>query len=176
MQLTKTISSEYDSEIENINGIIRYLEQEFSEGTLYFLGSGSTIKRISQVFGEDVQKNKSLLGIDAVLNNEMIRKDLSEEMFLELIDQYSGTPIKLILTPIGGQGFILGRGNQQISPEVIKKIGIDSIIIISTKLKLENLSSSTLYVDTGDPKLDQIFKGFHKVLVDYNEYRMIKIA
>ncbi|MHA2174387.1 MAG: ATP-NAD kinase family protein [Candidatus Hodarchaeales archaeon] len=176
MQLTKTISQEFDSEEENIKGIIKFLREELHSETLYFIGSGTTIKRISVVFGENVGKKKSLLGIDAVLNNKMIRKDISENIILELIDIYSEIPTKLILTPIGGQGFILGRGNQQISPSVIKKIGIDSILIISTKLKINSLTNSTLHVDTGDSKLDQEFKGFHKVLVDYREYRMMKIV
>ena len=175
MQLTKTSSQEYDSEEENVNGIRNYLKDEISPETLYFLGSGTTIKRISSIFGEEIYNKKSLLGIDAVWNNEIIGIDLSEKQILDLIEEHSTHPIRIILTPIGGQGFILGRGNQQLSPDVLQRVGIDSIYIVSTKLKINSLENSILHVDTGDFILDRRFKGFHKVLVDYKEYRMLKI-
>ena len=115
---------------------------------LYILGSGSTIKEISIAFNSHVYNDKTLLGIDAVINREIIKSDLTESDILSLLNNYSSIPVKIILTPIGGQGFILGRGNQQLSPEVIQRIGIESILIVATRSKINNLPGKILYFET----------------------------
>ncbi len=175
MQLTKTHMKYTDSEENNILGIIRYLNEEIKPEILYFLGGGSTIYKISRAFNSNVQNSKTLLGIDAVLDGRIIQTDLTESDILSLLDKYSAKSIRIVVTPIGGQGFILGRGNQQLSPEVIRKAGLDSIFIISTRSKIDNLPYRTLHVDTGDSKLDAQLIGYQKVLVDYNEYWVLKI-
>ncbi len=175
MQLTKTHIKITNSEENNIQGITDYLKEEISSKVLYILGSGSTIKKISNAFSKDVQKDKTLLGIDAVLNGKLIHRDMTESDILSLLQEYSNNQVNLILTPIGGQGFILGRGNQQISPEVIEKIGIKSILIIATRSKIDSLPNKVLHVDTGNFELDSKLMGYQKVLVDYNEYWTLKI-
>ncbi len=175
MQLTKSSNYITDREKDNIQGLINALHEEVSSNTLYFLGSGSTIKKIAIVFNKSIQDQKTLLGIDAVFNNQMLKIDLSESDILDLIKKYQGSPITFLLTPIGGQGFILGRGNQQISPLVINTVGINAFQIIATRSKINYLSNRLLHVDTGDVILDKSFMGYHKVLVDYNEYWMIKV-
>jgi predicted polyphosphate/ATP-dependent NAD kinase len=174
MQLTKSNSYHTNIEEDNIQGIIRTLSEEISPNILYLLGSGSTIKKVSRIFGEETFKKKTLLGIDLVLNNEILKSDVSEKEILYFLEKYPETKKKLLLTPIGGQGFILGRGNQQLSPIVIKKIELSAIQVIATKSKIENLPNRVLHIDTGDPDLDKQLTGFQKVLVDYNEYWMIK--
>jgi predicted polyphosphate/ATP-dependent NAD kinase len=176
MQFTKISVYGEDKEDDNIQGIVRTLSEEITPDTLYFLGSGSTIKKIAKSFNKKIEKQKSLLGIDAVYNNTMLKVDLSESDILELINKYSSKQVVFFLTPIGGQGFILGRGNQQISPEVLRKVGIQAIQIIATRSKIFNLPNRIIHVDTGDKLLDEEFYGYHKVLVDYNEYWMLKIA
>ncbi len=84
------------------------------------------------------------------MNKKIIGRDVNEKQILEAI---SGKNAQIIVTPIGGQGFIFGRGNQQISQKVIRKVGLDKIVVIATKSKLDRLQS--LRVDTGDPELDQ---------------------
>jgi predicted polyphosphate/ATP-dependent NAD kinase len=175
MQLTKSSNYQTDREEDNIQGIINTLNEEITLDTLYFLGSGSTIKKISIAFNKSIQDQKTLLGIDAVLNNHILKTDLSESDILNLIKNYPKLTIKFLITPIGGQGFILGRGNQQISPQVIKTVGINAFYIIATRSKIDNLSNRLLHIDTGDIELDKGFFGYHKVLVDYNEYWMVKI-
>ncbi len=175
MQLTKSSTHHTDIEKENIQGIIRALSEEISPDILYLLGSGSTIKNLSRVFGEEIYTRKSLLGIDLVFRNELLKSDVSESEILYFLDKYPDIQKKLLITPIGGQGFILGRGNQQLSPKVIEKIGLSAIQVIATKSKVNNLPNRILHIDTGDPDLDKQLTSYQKVLVDYNEYWMIMV-
>jgi predicted polyphosphate/ATP-dependent NAD kinase len=96
-----------------------------------------------------LDQKKTLLGVDLFLNKKIVAKDVNEKQILE---QTSGKPTKIIVTPIGGQGFIFGRGNQQISSKVIRQVGLENITVIATKSKMDKLES--LRVDTGDPELD----------------------
>jgi len=107
------------------------------------------------------------------MKNVVVGKDLNEKQILELLDKYPKT--KVILSPIGAQGFILGRGNLQLSPKVVIRIGLDNIIVIATPSKLK--STPILRVDTGDKKLDQKFKEkeFMMVVIGYRLSRVVKI-
>jgi len=109
------------------------------------------------------------LGVDLFYNRRIIATDVNEKQILERI---AGKTAKIIVTPIGGQGFIFGRGNQQISPEVIRRVGLDNIIVVATEGKLRTLSS--LKVDTGNPILNAAFREHKvKVIADYKtEYLM----
>jgi predicted polyphosphate/ATP-dependent NAD kinase len=100
-----------------------------------------------------LDQKKTLLGVDLFLNKKIVARDVSEKQIVELT---KGKAAKIIVTPIGGQGFIFGRGNQQISSRVIRQVGLDNIIVVATKGKLDKLKS--LRVDTGDSQLDSMFK------------------
>jgi len=136
---------------------------------LYLFGSGGTIDYIAKTIG---LKN-TLLGIDAIFKNKVIGSDLNEADIIKIIKKYP--KIKVILSPIGAQGFILGRGNLQLSPSIIRKIKLDNIIVISTPAKLA--STPVIRVDTGDKKLDKEFKEkeFIMVVIGYRLSRVIKI-
>jgi len=136
---------------------------------LFLFGSGGTIEYISRKMNLD----NTLLGIDAVYNKKIVGKDLNEEGLLKLLDNYPKT--KVILSPIGAQGFILGRGNLQLSSKVIRKIGLDNIIVISTPSKLA--STPIIRVDTGDRELDHLFveKEFMMVVIGYRMSRVVRI-
>ena len=99
--------------------------------------------------------------------------DLNEQEILKLLKKYSKA--KVILSPIGAQGFILGRGNLQLSPKVIRKIGLDNIIVVSTPTKIK--STPILRVDTGDKKLDKLFseKEFMMVVIGYRLSRVVRL-
>lgn len=150
------------SEEELKKEIADYITEEMNPNTLYILGSGSTLKTI----GENLHIDKTLLGIDAVFNKKLIAKDANEKDLLALLNQYED--VQLIVSPIGAQGFILGRGNLQLSPEVIKRIGLDNITVVATPAKLQHINA--LRVDTQDRELDEAFgeKRYIKVIVGYH--------
>jgi predicted polyphosphate/ATP-dependent NAD kinase len=152
--------------------IAEYVKEKMIEKPeqMYILGSGSTVQTIAKHLGI----SGSLLGIDAVLNGELIGKDLNEQQLLDLISIHPKP--RLILSPIGAQGFILGRGNLQLSPKVINKIGIENIDVVSTPAKLNKIH--TLRVDTNDPDLDERFekKGWMSVIFGYRQMKLKKIS
>lgn len=176
MQSTKLMTKIEDTELENIEGIVKTLKNLIKEDVIYILGAGSTIKQVSKAFGSLISTNKTVLGIDAVINGTFLGKDLSEYGLLEILNKNKEREVIILLTPIGGQGFILGRGNQQISPNVLQIVGINNILIIASKNKLNKIERKTLHVDTGDLQLDEALIGYVKVLVDFEEYMMVKIS
>jgi predicted polyphosphate/ATP-dependent NAD kinase len=107
--------------------------------------------------------------VDVFWNKKIVARDANEKQILAAIE---GKPAQVIVTPIGGQGFIFGRGNQQISSAVIRRVGLDNITVVATPSKLQSLRS--LKVDTGDPSLDEEFRARGvKVVADYKvEYRV----
>lgn len=129
--------------------------------TLYILGPGTTVKAVGDLLNID----KTLLGVDAVYQGRQTGKDLNEQQLLSLID---GKKAKIIVTVIGGQGYIFGRGNQQLSPAVIRSVGKENIIVVATKNKLISLNGPLL-VDTGDPECDKYLSGFLRVVTGFNE-------
>lgn len=143
---------------------------EANPRTLYLLGPGSTV----QAVGRALQADKTLLGIDAVAGGKVVGKDLTERRTLDLLDRYPDC--KLVLSPIGAQGFLLGRGNQPLSPAVVRRIGIGNIVIIATPAKLAR--TPLLRVDTGDAGLDTalISRKFLAVVVGYRRQRMVEVA
>ena len=167
VQASKEPSAGLEEEEENKRAIARRIVEEMEPDTLYILGAGTTVKAIADELGVE----KTLLGIDAVYNGKVVGKDLDEKGILELLSKYPKA--KIIVTPIGGQGFIFGRGNQQISPEVIKKVGRKNIIVIATRKKVDELD--VLRVDTGDPKVDDMLRGYIRVVIDYHEDLMMRI-
>lgn len=143
------------------------VERMDDDEAYYILGPGTTVKAIGDVLGID----KTLLGVDLVHRRKQIGKDLNEQQLLELI---AGKRIKIIVTVIGGQGYIFGRGNQQISPRVIRAVGKQNIIVVAAKNKLIALNGSLL-VDTGDTDCDQYLTGFIRVITGFNEETVWKV-
>jgi len=99
-------------------------------------------------------------------------RDVNEEKILQVKD-FENTWI--VLSPIGRQGMLLGRGNQQISPEVVRRVGEERIIVAATRSKIQGIEGSVLRVDTGDPKVDESLRGYIKVAIDYREWRLVQV-
>ena len=137
--------------------------------TLYLLGPGSTLRALS----DQLNVENTLLGVDAVKAGKLIGKDLNEQQILELFGQHSDHA--LIISPIGAQGFVLGRGNRQLTPEVVRQIGVKNIIVAATPAKLAR--THVLHVDTGDAGLDAaiIDAGYLPVVNGYRRKRLVKI-
>ncbi len=162
-------TSSLGGEEENKKAIARYFaERYYRRCTLYILGPGTTVKAIADELGVE----KTLLGVDAVHSGVIVGRDLDEEGLLSLLDRYPRALI--VVSPIGGQGFVFGRGNQQISPRVIRRVGRENIVIVATKHKLSRLDR--LRVDTGDKKLDDELRGYIRVITDYREEQVVRIS
>jgi predicted polyphosphate/ATP-dependent NAD kinase len=133
------------------------------DDVLYFIGSGKTTLAVM----DELQLENTLLGIDAVLNHQLLKKDVSESDILAFLDQYPG---KAVISVIGGQGHIIGRGNQQLSAAVLKKLGKGNLKVISTKAKISALEGRPLIVDSGDNDLDSDFSGTIEVTTGFKDY------
>ncbi|MCK8044039.1 ATP-NAD kinase family protein [Shewanella sp. 1CM18E] len=142
---------------------------ELMEDNLCVMGSGSTV---AAVMGELGLEN-TLLGVDLIQDETLVASDLSANELLQLTEN---KPLKLFITLIGGQGHILGRGNQQLCPELIRRVGKDNIVILATKTKLKALDGRPLIVDSGDPELDKQLTGYYKVVTGYHDYVMYQVA
>jgi len=136
---------------------------------LYIIGPGTTTRAITSKLG----LNKTLVGVDVVFQGKLVATDVNESQLLRLLE---GRKVKIIVTPIGGQGCIFGRGNQQISPEVIKRVGKDNIIVVSTPEKINSLGGRPLWVDTGDRAVDRMLSGYMRVVTGYNEQVICKVS
>lgn len=166
-QSSKQMSPDTVDEVENQLGIARYIAEIFDENGIYILGPGTTVKRVADLLGI----RKTLLGVDIYYRGR-VYNDLSEKDILDIIDDEEAW---IIVTPIGRQGILFGRGNQQISPRVIKKVGRDHIIVLATLRKLRDIPGGVLMVDTQDPDVDNYLRGYIKVIIDYRMWRMVKI-
>ena len=129
--------------------IARFIHEIMIPDVLYVLGAGSTTEAIAHEIGV----KKTLLGVDVIKNGKTVTSDIDERALWDLLRQ--GHEAKILISPIGAQGFILGRGNQQISPRIVRKAGIANIIVVATPHKL--METPVLYVDSGDPGLDAEF-------------------
>lgn len=162
LQQVKNAGSERDelAQLDVAQEMIRQLEED----TLYLVGPGST----THMFLQELGLRGSLLGVDLLLNNELIACDVTAAQILSYLSEHQG-PVKMIITVIGGQGHILGRGNQQFSPAVIRRVGKENTFIIAARGKVLALQGRPLWVDTNDPDLDQTFSGYMRVITGYNE-------
>jgi predicted polyphosphate/ATP-dependent NAD kinase len=166
LQLSKHVFEEADEDRAK-KEIARFIHEIMIPDVLYILGAGTTTESIARKLG--VQK--TLLGIDAVKNGKIVGTDLDEKSLWALLRD--GQEAKIFLSPIGAQGFILGRGNQQISPRIVKRVGIRNIIVVATPHKLRE--TPLLYVDSGDSVLDKDFGDSVQVISGYRMAQRRKI-
>jgi predicted polyphosphate/ATP-dependent NAD kinase len=135
----------------------------------YIIGPGTTTREILRVLGlED-----TLLGVDIVSNRSLLAKDANEARILKEIE---GRPARIVVTVIGGQGYLFGRGNQQISDRVIERVGRDNIIVIATRAKLFALSGEPMLVDTGNQAVNEMLSGYVNVTTGVKEKLVYKVS
>ena len=161
-----------ESEEEIIIGLSNHIEESIvDDGHLVIWGSGGTLREIGGNIGFEL----TTLGIDATIGSEKVGTDLAESGIIEILDSHDG-PVTLLLSPMGGQGFLIGRGNLQLSPSVLSSIGIDNILGVVTPAKL--LTVRALRIETGDDSLDQEFasKRYMKVLQGYRTTRILPVS
>ncbi|NVJ62090.1 MAG: ATP-NAD kinase family protein [Gammaproteobacteria bacterium] len=145
--------------------VVEYLEPD----TYYAIGSGSTCAHIMAELGLD----NTLLGVDVIKNGALVLQDVTAQQLLELSEK---EPLEIFITLIGGQGHIIGRGNQQISADVIRSVGWERIHIIATKSKLTALEGRPLIVDSGDSDLDDALVGTKRVITGYHDSVIYRVG
>ncbi|MFH1907002.1 MAG: ATP-NAD kinase family protein [Chloroflexota bacterium] len=158
------------SEPAALEAIAEDLAERMKPGWLYIFGPGSTTHAIAKHLGLE----KTLLGVDAVLDGKIVAADANEADLLRLLED--DQPAEIIVTPIGGQGCIFGRGNQQISPAVIRKVGREHIRVVSSPEKIQALDGAPLWADTGDRAVDEMLSGYMAVITGYKESVMYKVT
>ena len=168
IQGSKQVSPETLDEHENQLAIAKFIVESIDPNGMYILGPGTTVKCVADLLGVE----KTLLGVDIYGNGRAI-KDVNEETLLQETKKWQN--LWVILSPVGRQGVLLGRGNQQISPKVIKRIDKEKIIVGATKNKLQSIEGGVLRVDTGDAEVDNLLRGYIRVVTDYREWRLVLV-
>jgi len=138
-------------------------------GCLYILGPGTTTRAIAARLG----LAKTLIGVDVVLDGCLLAADVNEAQLIALLKDH---PAQIVVTPIGGQGYLFGRGNQQISPAVIRAVGRASVTVVSTPHKVHALEGRPFLVDTGDPAVDRLLNGYVRVITGYGEQIVYRVS
>ncbi|MFG1545232.1 MAG: ATP-NAD kinase family protein [Thermoplasmataceae archaeon] len=140
-----------------------YIHDHIENDVDYLIGPGTTCKSVLALFGQ----KGSILGFDLFRNGRIMETSMNEARLYEI----ASSSTRMIISPIGGQGFLLGRGNREISPRVLKKIDPRNITVIASPRKLENLK--VLYIDTGGEKI--AFPQYVRVLYGYGKFKMVKV-
>jgi len=169
VQLGKQASQGTDDELENQRAIAKSLAEEMRRGDTYIMGPGTTVRELARLLGI----GKTLLGVDIYRDGE-VHFDVSEKQILDTVRNWSRTWI--VVSPIGRQGVIFGRGNLQISSAVLERVRRDRILVIATLTKISGIEAGVLRVDCGDPVVNETLKGYIRVLTDYREWRMMKVV
>ncbi|MDU8944236.1 NAD(+)/NADH kinase [Rhodophyticola sp. MJ-SS7] len=150
-------------------GAARDVVDGMEPGVLYVIGPGTSAGAVLTALGEA----PTLLGIDAVRDGHVVARDANAATLEELA---ATGPVRIVLGVTGQQGFLLGRGNQQISPALIAHAGRDDLIVLATEDKLAALAQPCLWVDTGDPKLDEQLAGYLRVKTGRGRETMMRIG
>ena len=152
-----------------VRGIALDVVSNMEPDCAYIIGPGTTTREIMRV----LDLPNTLLGVDVVLNKSIVASDVNEAELLEIIE---GKPARIVVTIIGGQGYLFGRGNQQISDRVIERVGRDNIIVIASRAKLFALNGEPMLVDTGNDAINQRLCGYVKVTTGIKERLVYKVA
>ena len=165
-------SSKYStpgSEADEIEAMAKGVHEEMDPETTYVLGPGTTVEAIAKKLGFQ----KTLLGVDVVKGDgTVVARDVDEAKLAKLVDRKK---VKIIVSPIGGQGFLFGRGNQQISPRILRLVGVENVMAAASKMKIAMLRPRRLLVDTGDVELDKMLSGYRRVITGYMEEMVVKV-
>ncbi|GGJ66856.1 ATP-NAD kinase family protein [Streptomyces brasiliensis] len=138
---------------------------EMTDVEIAVLGPGTTVGAVAQRLGV----TGTLTGVDAVDlgTGQLLVADAGEQ---ELLAAVRRRRCRVLLSPLGGSGFLLGRGDQQVSAMLLREIGTDAVTVLATRSKLAALGGAPLWVDTGDAEVDSALSGMHRVLTGPGEY------
>ncbi len=168
MQNGKAGSARVDEDVA-LAGLADRIVHGMERGRVYVLGCGQTMRLIKRRLGGD----GTLLGVDVALDGRLIATDVDEERLLRLVE---GVPAHVVVGVTGGQGFVFGRGNQQIGPRVLARVGRDGVTVVTSEAKLTALDPACLHVDTGDPCVDAMLSGYLRVHTAPGRSMMMRVA
>lgn len=157
------------SEEDSMSSIAAYVADQMKKDTYYLIGAGTTTRAVMR----ELELENTLIGVDIVCNFDLVANDVYGS---QILDYIGDQPAKLVVTVTGGQGFLFGRGNQQLTPQVLRRIGKENILILATKEKIVKLRGQPLLVDTGDRELDNSLSGYWPVICGYNETIICKVS
>jgi predicted polyphosphate/ATP-dependent NAD kinase len=157
------------SDATALAGIAAEIAERMAPGRLYILGPGTTTRAIA----EALNLKKTLLGVDLIRERRLLAADVAEAGIMAALDERGAT---IIVTPIGGQGHFLGRGNQQISAAVIRRVGADQVIVVATLAKLASLPGGLLRSDSGDAATDRLLSGHRRVVTGYRAETVCRVS
>ncbi|MFJ4184074.1 ATP-NAD kinase family protein [Kitasatospora sp. NPDC089509] len=156
-----------------VAGIAAGLAARVDGDGLLLLGPGSTTHAVATALGAT---GTSLTGVD------LLRLRPGRPPLIQLrdarADQLGGLPSTpwIVLSPIGGQGFLLGRGNQQLTPALLRTVGRDRLLVLATEAKLAALAGRPLLLDTGDPELDDALSGHVRVITGHRSSAVYRLT
>lgn len=156
------------SESASQNAIALDIIDNMETGILYLIGPGSTTRRIMDNLGLDC----TLLGVDMVMDRQLVEADATEEIILRATEN---SPFKVVVTPIGGQGYLFGRGNHQISHRVLDRATKANVIVGATQEKLIGLNGGPLLVDSGKATTDAMLSGYIRVRTGYRQQIIMRV-
>ncbi|WP_261841296.1 ATP-NAD kinase family protein [Aliamphritea ceti] len=167
----QNVKSSGGKEVEELvlDDIAADFVESMEDDVLYIMGSGSTV----QALMNELRLENTLLGVDLIENGKLIGQDLTAQQLLEMTD---GRETRLVITVIGGQGHIIGRGNQQLSPALLKRLGRENIIVVATKTKIQSLDGRPLIVDSGDADLNHQLAGLIRIVTGYRDAILYRVA
>ncbi len=151
-------------------GLGREVAAEMEQGRLYLLGPGTTVARVGDALGLPA----SVLGVDGVLDGRLVARDAGETELLDVLSRHPRAT--LVLGVVGGQGFLLGRGNQQLSPAVLGEIGLEDIVILATPATVATLEEPVLHIDIDDPDLAASLVGYRRVRTGRARSTVLKVV
>lgn len=147
------------------------LIERLPQNTLLIMGPGSTTQAIARNWGVE----KTLLGVDLLQNFKLLNADVNAQQLLSHIEAHEGE-VYIVASIIGGQGYVIGRGNQQITSQVLKHVGKERFIVVGTKSKLATLEGRPLLIDSSDPELDRQWSGFIPILCGYQHSTLYRLG
>ncbi len=168
IQDVKVVSAPSDE--QNAWDLAGGIVNEMKTGWLYIIGPGTTTKKVMERLG---LKKYSLLGVDVIADRRLLARDANESALLRMLKTKRA---KIIVSPIGGQGFIFGRGNQQVSAGVISKVGKENVMVVATARKLASLEGRPMLVDTGDDAVDRRLRGYARVMTGASNVTIYPVA
>lgn len=156
--------SGFVSDAEKMEGIVDDIIERMQPDVLYAVGSGAMAKQLMRRLDIPFE----LLGIDVICNGKLVAADAAEQQLYDL--SCSGN-MEIIVSPIGGQGFLFGRGNHQFSARVLQNVGKNGITVLATIEKLLSFQNRELRVDCGSEKVNALLSGYYRVVAGYH-YRI----